>query len=175
MNYSIYLRELNLIDAQISYKWRNNPMIWKYTAFRSDTPITYEMEVGWLKNALLKSNDHRFAICLKSNSQYIGNVQLLNVDSNTANFHLFIGEPSFWGMGIGKEACVLMLKFGFLQLELNSISLEVHEEHHVAQSIYKKIGFKDEGIKQGAFKEMSISKDQMLISHKNMVQIPNIL
>ncbi len=169
MNYSIYLRELYLSDAKISYQWRNNPEIWKFTGFKPDKIISEKMELEWLKNALAKSNDHRFAICLKNNSQYIGNVQLTNVLSNGADFHLFIGEPSYWGMGIGKQATALMLIFGFTHLELNLINLEVHKEHLAAQSVYKKIGFLENGINSD-FLKMSIKKNQLSIFQDEMCQ-----
>ncbi|WP_291401640.1 GNAT family protein [Daejeonella sp.] len=160
MNYSIYLRELYLSDAKISFNWRNNPIIWKYTGFKPDKIITEKIELEWLRNALKKPNDHRFAICLKKNSQYIGNVQLTNVQSNTAEFHLFIGDPSFWGMGIGKQATSLMLNFGFTYLELHSINLEVHKENYAAKALYKKIGFSENGMNND-FLKMILHKDQV--------------
>jgi len=174
MNYSIYLRELYLSDAIISCNWRNNPLIWKYTSFKAEKFISEEIEVEWLKNTLAKPNDYRFAICLKKNSQYIGNVQLTNVLSNTAEFHLFIGETSFWGMGIGKQATALMLNFGFNYLALNSIILEVHKENLAAQSVYKKIGFSENGLNND-FLKMIIQKEQMPIYDDDNIQNTSVL
>lgn len=167
MKFSIYLRELYLSDAKISYKWRNNPEIWKYTGSKSDKTISHEMELDWLKNALSKPNDHRFAICLKKNSQYIGNIQLINAISNTAELHIFIGEPLFWGKGYAKEATMLILNLGFNYLQLNLIILEVHKENYAAQSVYKKIGFLENGMNHD-FLKMFIKKDQMAIFQENM-------
>lgn len=167
MNSSIYLRELFLSDAKISFIWRNNPLIWKYTGYKPDKIITEEMELDWLKKKLSNEKDHRFAICLKKNSQYIGNVQLINLHDNTAEFHLFIGEPAFWGMGIGKEATSLMLNFGFSHLNLDSISLEVHPENISALSVYKRIGFTENGL-HNEYLKMIIKKDQLnLIDNKS--------
>jgi diamine N-acetyltransferase len=174
MNYSIYLRELYLSDAKTSFNWRNNPIIWKYTGFNSGKKITEKMELEWLKNVLKKPNDHRFAICLKSNSQYIGNVQLTNLMSNTAEFHLFIGEPAFWGKGIGKQASILMLDFGFTHLNLDSIILQVHKENYNAQSVYKKIGFSENGINQD-FLKMIIRKEEMSVFKINAAQNMSLL
>lgn len=162
MNYSVYLRELYISDAKTSYKWRNNPLVWKFTGSKPNKLITEKIEREWLTNALKKPEDYRFAICMKENSQYIGNVQLINVHSKAAEFHIFIGEPSFWGKGIGKEATLLMLNFGFTQLNLNSINLEVHKGNLAAYSVYKKIGFEDKGFNND-FLKMSISKDQISI------------
>jgi RimJ/RimL family protein N-acetyltransferase len=174
MNYSIYLRELYLSDAKISCNWRNNPLIWKYTSFKAEKFISEEIELEWLKNILAKPNDHRFAICLKKNSQYIGNVQLTNVHLNTAEFHLFIGDPSYWGMGIGKQATSLMLNFGFTHLDLHSIYLEVHKENDAAKSLYKKIGFSENGINDD-FLKMIIQKEQMPICDDDNIQNTSVL
>jgi diamine N-acetyltransferase len=169
MNYSIYLRELYLSDAKISCNWRNNPIIWKYTGYKPDKIITEEMEVGWLKQKLSNEKDHRFAICLKKNSQYIGNVQLINLHDNTAEFHLFIGEPAFWGMSIGKQATSLMLNFGFSHLNLDTISLEVHHENKPALSLYKNIGFTENG-RNNEYLKMLVKKDQLNISNNKITQ-----
>jgi len=158
MTYSVYLRNLKLSDAKTSYKWRNNPLIWQFTRFKPTKQITEAMETEWLKKALSNTNEYRFAICLKSNSQYLGNVQLIDVKSRNAEFHLFIGEPSFWGMGLGKEATALILNYGFTYLGLDSIRLEVHKENYAAQSVYKKSGFFVIGEGQD-FIEMLIQRD----------------
>jgi len=157
MNYSVYLRSLKLADAKTSYQWRNNPLIWQFTRFKPTKQITESMETEWLKKALSNTNEYRFAICLKSNSQYLGNVQLIDVKSKNAEFHLFIGEPSFWGMGIGKEATALILNYGFTYLGLDFIRLQVHKENYAAQSIYRKMGFTVNGL-ENDFIEMIIQK-----------------
>ncbi len=142
MNYSIYLRPLKLADASISYKWRNNPEIWKFTRFSPAKPITKPIEEEWLKNVLRNKNEARFAICLQENGRYLGNVQITDIQNNNGEFHLFIGDASFWGKGIGQEATSLMLDYGFKVLRLDFIRLDVHQENLTALAIYKKIGFK---------------------------------
>jgi diamine N-acetyltransferase len=158
MTYSVYLRSLKLADAKISYKWRNNPLIWQFTRFKPIKKITESMETEWLKKALSNTNEFRFAICLKSNSQYLGNVQLIDLKSKNAVLHLFIGEPSFWGMGLAKEATALMLNYGFTYLGLDSIRLEVHKENYAAQSIYLKAGFFING-EEDDFFQMLVERD----------------
>jgi diamine N-acetyltransferase len=158
MTYSVYLRSLKLADAKTSCLWRNNPLIWQYTRFKPTKYITEEMETEWLKKALGNINEYRFAICLKSNSQYVGNIQLIDVKSKKADLHLFIGESSYWGMGFGKEATALMINYGFTYLGLESIRLEVHNENYAAQHLYKKVGFLVDREENG-FIKMFIHRD----------------
>jgi RimJ/RimL family protein N-acetyltransferase len=157
MNYDIYLRPLNIEDARTSYKWRNNPLIWEYTPFKPTEYITEAIETEWLKKALNVKSDYRFAICLKKGGKYLGNVQLINVKHRSACFHIFIGEPVFWGKGIGKEATFLVLDYGFNELGLRCIMLDVHKEHQSARRVYEKAGFQTFN-KKGDFVGMAITK-----------------
>ncbi|MEQ7799384.1 GNAT family protein [Pedobacter sp. ASV1-7] len=159
MNSLIYLRPLVLADARISYKWRNEPEIWKFTGFKPDRHITREIETKWLSNKLKNHNEKRFAICLLDTGQYIGNVQLLDIDYEKAWFHIFIGEKKFWGMGVAKKATKIILYYAFSELGLKKILLEVNSLNIAAWKLYEKIGFGYSGKKEkNGFKEMIITK-----------------
>ena len=159
MNYSVYLRPLKLEDAKTSYKWRNNPKIWEFTPFKPNKHITLAMEKLWLKKTLKAKNEYRFAICMLDTGKYVGNIQLINVKNNTACFHVFIGEPSFWGKGIGKEATSLILNYGFTKLGLDFVTLGVHKMNAFAKSVYYKMGFQPLS-EDGDFIEMALEKNQ---------------
>jgi diamine N-acetyltransferase len=142
----INLRPLTIEDARVSVKWRNNPKIWEYTGSRPDHEISFAEEHDWLARVLLNSNEKRFAICLTESDQYIGNVQLTNIDKISAEFHIFIGCASMWGKGIGKAATKLMLEYGFTVLGLEEINLSVKKNHLVAVGLYEGIGFSGVGM-----------------------------
>ena len=128
-------------DADISYKWRNDPEVWLYTEYVITTPISPEIEKNWLSEKLKLSNEKRFAICLSETNEYIGNIQIIGINNGSADFHLFIGEKKFWGKGIGYQASLLILKYAFFDLMLKNVFLEVHAENVAGFSIYKKVGF----------------------------------
>lgn len=166
MNTLIYLRPLVLADARTSYKWRNDPDIWKYTEFKPDRHITREIETKWLSSKLKKSNEKRFAICLLSTNQYIGNVQLLDIDYEKAWFHIFLGEKKFWGQGISKKATKIILYYGFSALGLKKVLLEVNSLNIAAWKLYEKIGFTYSGKNEKTgLREMTITR--MAFSHRN--------
>lgn len=142
MDNPVYLRPLVVTDAMVSYQWRNDPEVWVYTEFKPSHPgITMEKETEWLRLKLEKETDRRLAICLKDTAQYIGNVQLIDVNDGQAEFHMFIGERQFWGKGIGKAAAKLILERAFEEMMLETVFLFVHEDHTAGLSIYKKFGF----------------------------------
>ena len=137
----IYIRPLKKEDALTSFRWRNNPDIWKFTGSKPDKIITPEIELKWIQKVLKEEDSKRFAICLKENNKYIGNIQLTNIRNQTAEFHIFIGEQEFWGKGIGTKATKLILKYGFEKLNLKQIYLYVSPKNIAAIKSYEKCGF----------------------------------
>lgn len=157
----IYLRPLKLNDALTSYEWRNNKKIWELTGTKPNMFITPEIELAWIKEVINNKNEIRFAICVTSSDKYIGNVQLTDIKNNRAEFHIFIGETSYWGKGIGLKATKLALNYGFFDMYLNEIFLKVNKFNINAIKIYTNIGFKQTCINDNII-SMNLSKDNFL-------------
>jgi RimJ/RimL family protein N-acetyltransferase/glycosyltransferase involved in cell wall biosynthesis len=137
---NILIRPLEIEDAIISYKWRNDPEVWKFTGSRPDTEITEKIERDWLENTLSDQSKVRFAIIV--NGAYVGNVQLTDIISNqSAIFHIFIGDKTFWGKGVARESTYQILTFAKEVLFLESVFLEVNKENEAAIKAYEKNGF----------------------------------
>lgn len=167
MKTSIFLRPLVLADAMTSFRWRNNPEVWKFTPFRPSAPITAEIETKWLSEVLLREGQKRFAICLSETERYVGNVQLINIADGVAEFHLFIAEMDCWGKGIGSQATALILDYGFNTLHLDKILLDVNPENSGAVAVYKKLGFKETGY-EGQFIKMELQRNQHQVAAEGL-------
>ena len=137
----IYIRPLEKEDAQTSFRWRNDSDIWKYTGSRPDREITLNIEKEWIESVLRRDDEKRFAICLKDSDEYIGNVQLTNITSKDAEFHIFIGKKQYWGKGIGSSATKLIVEYAFDNLKLGCVYLFVKKENISAIRSYEKVGF----------------------------------
>ncbi len=155
----MYLRPLCIEDASVSYKWRNMPKIWLYTKANYKDKITFEVERAWLSDVLKREDQRRFAICLKENDQYIGNVQLLDIKKGSAVFHIVIGEISFWGLGIGQAATKKVMMYAFSDLKLKKVSLQVNADNFAGIAVYRKIGFTEKS-QAGDFIIMELSKSR---------------
>ncbi|WP_129714889.1 GNAT family N-acetyltransferase [Pedobacter sp. SYP-B3415] len=145
MKVEIYLRPLQFADMELSYRWRNVPEIWTYTRFRPQHPITLAMERSWYANVSIRTDQVRFAICLLDDDRYIGNVQLINIGRNRAEFHMFIGDKACHGRGLGKRATALMMEIAFADMNLHLVTLDVHELNLAARRIYESQGFVKSG------------------------------
>ncbi|WP_265132317.1 GNAT family N-acetyltransferase [Chryseobacterium oranimense] len=137
--YNVLIRPLQKEDALISYQWRNDPEVWKYTGSRPDIEITKEIESEWIVKVLQDEKSKRFAILC--DNEYIGNVHLNNIENNAAEFHIFIGNKDFWGKGISQLATYQILYYAKEVLKLSEIYLYVKPENIAAVESYKRNNF----------------------------------
>lgn len=138
--YNVLIRPLVKEDAQTSFMWRNDPEIWQFTGSRPQIEITPEIETQWIEKAIQDKTCKRFAII--NDHQYIGNVQLTNINDSTAEFHIFIGEKSFWGKGISQLATYQILYYAKEILKISNVYLYVNNQNIAAVKSYEKNGFK---------------------------------
>jgi RimJ/RimL family protein N-acetyltransferase len=115
--------------------------VWRLTGESPSNLISYETELEWINTALARSDEKRFAICINDEKKYVGNVQLTCITSRSAEFHIFIGDPSLYGMGIGTKATSLILSYAHEILSLKEVFLYVHPENKAAIQIYEKCRF----------------------------------
>lgn len=164
--YEIFIRPLKESDALISWKWRNDPEVWKYTGNRPDRQITHEIEKEWITNVLKRNNEMRYAVCIEGTNQYIGNVQLTHITDIDAEFHIFIGEKEFWGKGLGTKITRAFLDLAFEKKNLNNIYLYVNNQNIAAVKAYRNVGFRECGSKEGMLKMIAFRS-----SRETMVSI----
>lgn len=151
----VYLRALEISDVDKLVKWRNDLEV--TNSLGGNTFYVSSLrETEWVKNAIL--NDERnikLAICLFENNQHIGNINLTSINwiNRAAEYSIMIGAKDHWGKGYGNEASYLILKYAFEEVNLHRIYLTVREDNSKAINLYRKIGFKEEGIlRESVFK-----------------------
>ena len=114
-----------------------------------------------------------FSICLLDTDQRIGTVFFHNVDkvNGSAVVGIFIGDRRYLGQGYGTDALNALVDFGFGELRLERIELEVFDYNSRAIRSYEKCGFATDAIlrhsrfHRGAFHDvaiMSILRDDWL-------------
>lgn len=86
------------------------------------------------------------------NDTHIGNISLQNIDwiSRNAEYAIIIGEKSFWGKGVAKEASDLILAHGFVALNLERIYCGTAEDNVGMQKLARYMGMQEEGIRRKA-------------------------
>jgi RimJ/RimL family protein N-acetyltransferase len=87
-----------------------------------------------------------FALRHRESERLIGDARLTPVGRRRAKFSIMIGAAEFRGRGIGTEATGMVCRFGFEQLGLREITLEVDPRNQAAVHAYLKVGFEHDGI-----------------------------
>lgn len=147
----IYLSPMSLEDAEAFSKWISDRSVSDNTHSTSKI-YNIETEKEWIKN-ILENKEPTFSIVLQENDELIGNCGLMNIKQidGTAEIGIMIGEEENRNKGYGSEAIRLLLEFGFDVLKLHNIDLRVFDFNKRAIACYKKLGFKEYGIKHECY------------------------
>jgi RimJ/RimL family protein N-acetyltransferase len=149
----VWLRAAERSDIPTFVKWINDARTVTYLGARA--PISRPVEERWFERMLEAqgTNQWFFTICRLGDSTPIGNVGLFEVDlrHGGAGIGISIGDPADRGQGLGTDAIEALLDFGFGQLRLERLWLDVYTWNRRAIRSYEKAGFVDEGIQRHAF------------------------
>ena len=136
-------------------EWLND---WETAQFLNPgipAPFNVEDETEWFENRRKAKDSFVFAILTLAENKLIGNCGLHSVDlkNRKAVFGIFIGDKNYWSQGYGTDATKTLLRFGFEELGLNLIELEVYAFNPRAMRCYEKAGFRRAGThRQGLYR-----------------------
>jgi RimJ/RimL family protein N-acetyltransferase len=142
----IYLRAVDVDDVDNFVTWLNDEEVRQYLSMTS--PFNKTREKEFVDGLYKDDNNIILGIVLKENDNLVGNIGLHKISRTHRNAELgiFIGDKSCWSKGYGTEALKLVIKYGFNQLNLHRIYLDVFDFNTRAMRTYEKAGFKKEGI-----------------------------
>lgn len=171
MNYSflnsdrLYFRPLEVNDIENGYiNWINDPEIRSYMG-TLHFPTTKEQLKDYVCKHTSNPNIVFFAIVDKTNNKHIGNIKLGPIDwINRKGEHGFlIGDKEYWGKGFGSEALTLLLRYAFLELNLNKINASFSSLNIASIKVHEKVGFTVEGKRRQEKYENGIYNDIILV------------
>ena len=139
----IVFRAIEQQDLPDYVEWLNDPQVLEY--FGTYSPLSLPQEEKWYEEML---QDRSFCVfAIEFEGQHVGGAGLSAIDGRTASAEagLFIGRPEMWGQGLGFDVLQTLLRFGFAQMNLNRIYLQVFAGNERAVHLYEKLGFQHEG------------------------------
>ena len=140
----VTIRKFSETDIANKVAWINNPNSNRFLHY--DLPLTLEGTQKWFeRNA---GNSTRYDAIMEVDGKPVGTIGLLSIDykNKKAEFYIAMGEISYKGKGIAKQATQLMLHYAFNELGLNRVYLFTEEENIPAQKLFERIGFTQEGL-----------------------------
>ena len=143
----VYLRPAERADIDLFVRWFADDETTRYLSSRA--PFSKAMEEKWFESMLEQQGKraYHFVICLLADDRAIGTAGFhhVNQEDGNAAFGIVVGEKAEWSKGYGTDALRAICDFGFGQLRLERIELDVYEPNRRAQRSYEKAGFVTEG------------------------------
>lgn len=143
-------------DVKLYAKWFADPEFLRLISPNVLRPMSYEDELEWYENMRKDKERYTFGIRTLEGDKLIGNCGLFNIDwrNRTALFGIAVGDKTYWGRGYGTDATRIMMGYGFDELNLNRVQLDVYDYNKRAIKSYEKVGFVHEGTRrQALFRE----------------------
>lgn len=149
---NIKLVPIDNIEIDLLKKWQNENDI-KYPLMGFRFPIQQGAVENWLLQVRKDNGTRRVVFGIQMNKSHTGVISLNNIDyiNRSASFGVFVADKKNNNKGIASESSKIILDFAFNGIGLNRIDLEVLTKNKNAIYLYKKLGFKDEGIKRAKF------------------------
>ena len=140
----ISVRKFERTDIPKKVEWINNPENTQFLHY--DIPISIAGTEKWFDSHI--GDTDRYDAIIESDGLPVGTIGLLSIDrkNSKAEYYIAMGETAYKGKGVAKEASRLILKYGFEELGLNRIYLYTEIENILAQKLFEKVGFKNEGV-----------------------------
>jgi RimJ/RimL family protein N-acetyltransferase len=133
-------------DLPVLFRWINEPeqVHWN-SAYR---PVSETDHRAWFDAVRQRNDVAIFAIRTLPDNRIIGSCQLRHIDPvhRNAELQIRIGEVDERGHGYGTEAVRQLLRFGFRDLNLRRVYLNVFAPNAAAIRAYEKAGFQREGL-----------------------------
>ena len=139
----VYLRPAERDDIPLFVRWLSDARTTGFLGARS--PIGLAMEERWFEDLLDHHGRDRwfFVICRLEDKRPVGSLDLREIGptSGGAGLGIVIGDPADTSQGYGSDALRVLLDFGFGELRLERMWLEVFEFNERARHVYERLGF----------------------------------
>lgn len=160
----VYLRASERSDIPLFVGWLNDRDTASFLSQRA--PLSVPLEERWFERMLEAQGKDafHFVICRLEDDRPIGTIGYFGIDyiDGNAGLGIAIGDKSLWGQGLGTDALLALLDFGFGELRLERVWLEVFDFNERARRAYEKCGFVLEGTlrhavhRRGRFRDVNL-------------------
>jgi diamine N-acetyltransferase len=153
---SVYLRAGERADILLFVAWFNDWRTTRTLAIRA--PMSLASEERWFEGMVADQGrtGYFFVACRLEDDRAIGTIGLFDLDlaNGGAGLGISIGAEADRGRGHGTDMLRAILGFGFGQLRLERIWLEVYEMNPGARRVYERVGFVAEGtLRRAVYRE----------------------
>lgn len=160
---NIVVRPTIFSDCELFARWETDPLVTRFFSMNSDR--SYEDIVREFVSREVDETKLQYTICQED--QPIGRIYISRIDEESDSLditRIYIGALDNRGKGYGEEALRLLLEYCFVNLHMERVTLDHFEGNDVAAALYRKLGFRPEGVARNACKKDGRYYDLYLLS-----------
>ncbi len=148
---SYLIRPFKTSDAELWQKWDIDPEVQAFMPEPFNEVQDIEEQYKYIEECEADEEGCYWSIETK-NGTTIGTVALTEINEyhKIANLGIVIGDKNHWGKGVATEVITAIVAHAFEQLHLCRISAEVEEGNVGMIKVFKKVGFKQDGLLESA-------------------------
>jgi RimJ/RimL family protein N-acetyltransferase len=149
-------------DGPIIFGWRNTLDVMRLDwCYRPSDQTGFE---EWFNGVGRDPSRVVFAIRRKADMEFVGYIQVVNINSafRSGELGIMMGNETHRGQGYGSEALRLCVDFAWQELNLQRLSLALVGDNPAALHVYLNSGFEREGVlrravySRGEFKDVTL-------------------
>ena len=143
----VYLAPLQRADCAALAHWSEDIEFQRMLRRGEVFPDTAESFERWLFSEQGHEEFYRATVRTTADNTMIGMCEINRIfrQARHCMFWIGIGDPAYRGHGYGSDAIRILLRYAFLEMNLNRVGLEVMSYNERAIAAYEKIGFQHEG------------------------------
>ena len=161
---NIRLRALEPSDADLIFKWENNPSNWRVSG--TLLPFSKHLIEQYVNAAqdIYSVKQLRFIIEDKA-QKALGTIDLFDFDpvNLRAGVGILIADEQERGKGYAKEALQLLLDYAFNHLNLHSLFCNILDDNKVSINLFESCGFEITGNKKQWIKTPQGMKNELFL------------
>lgn len=165
-----YIQKMTVDDVCDDYlTWINDPEVNEFLESKY-TIWTMESLEDYVQSFENSDGKFLFTINDRVSNKYIGNGSISSVNYNTEVFYfaLFIGDKNYWGKHAAFETSMLLLKFGFEELNMRKAFGGAYSNQLASRFVLKRLGMDLEARLKAIAKFKEQFVDQVIYSlHKD--------
>lgn len=152
-------------DCKVFAKWEVTPRVREF--FSMDSGRGYDRILEEFHEHSKDPSKRQFTLYDTIEERPIGRIYITRLDEEDEVMDLtriYVGEDGDVGKGYGEEAMWLVMKFCFEEMGFHRLTLDHFTGNNIGANLYKKLGFKYEGVAREAVKRDTEYFDLHLMS-----------
>lgn len=136
---SLTIRPLSIDDFNIVLKWSKDDKFCSANGWENNRDETELFR--WWSFCVNNNADDFIRMGIEYDGKLIGYADLANIEGDSAEIGIAIGESSLWGKGIGYTSTKSIMKYASTKLDITVFTAETHETNIRARKMLQNLGF----------------------------------